>query len=370
MTRDDESVRAGLARLAERPEFTAIPAADIEAWHRRATRRTRVLAVVSVVIVVALIAVAASRLHAISASSPVPAHRPPVTQGNHAGPVGTTFVVPDRNGNTMEATLLKVIDPAPPANDSGFGGPDHGDRLVAATFRLTGLSGRVGGDANRDAALIDRDHLPYSAWGVAKGCPNFNNGWFSIRPGRQVVGCVVFDIPKRIKVAQVQWDPSGGYRRTPQATWNLSSPSATSQNNNSGPVGTTFVVPDRNGNRLKVTLLKVIDPAQRTPNDLNPGPAIRMVAAKFRLTGLSGQVSGDANGDATLIGRDHVEYGADSSQAAVGCTSFTNRLLTLRPGQRLIGCVVYQVPTPVTVARIRYDLSGGWGDTPQVTWYL
>jgi hypothetical protein len=86
MTNDDESVRAGLSRLAERPEFSVIPAAEIDAWHRRATRRTRVLAVVSGVVVVALIAVAASRLHSISASSDVPTHRPPVSATTTAFP--------------------------------------------------------------------------------------------------------------------------------------------------------------------------------------------------------------------------------------------------------------------------------------------
>ena len=153
-------------------------------------------------------------------SSAKPTSPKAVRQDNNSGPLGTTFTATDIDGNKMKVTLIKVIDPAQGSDE--FTTPDNGKRFAAAEFRLTGLSGHMSDDANGDATLVGSNHQTYSAdFDDIKGCTNFNSGEFSVTPGEQSVGCVVYQVPKHVKVAQIQWDASGGYGDTPPATWNL-----------------------------------------------------------------------------------------------------------------------------------------------------
>lgn len=50
------------------------------------------------------------------------------------------------------------------------------------------------------------------------GCTNFNAGSYTVPPGRNSIGCVVFQVPNGVHVASVQW---GGQFGGNPATWTL-----------------------------------------------------------------------------------------------------------------------------------------------------
>jgi hypothetical protein len=133
------------------------------------------------------------------------------------GPIGTVYTDTDASGDVMNVTLTGVTDPATGADI--YTTPDNGNRFVAAKFSLTGTSGTSSDDANSDAVVIGSDGQTYSPdYSDVRGCTNFNEGEYSVGPGHTSVGCVVFQIPNGVKVAQVQW--GGVYGGTP-ATWDV-----------------------------------------------------------------------------------------------------------------------------------------------------
>src|SRR5271165_7536322 len=63
----------------------------------------------------------------------------------------------------------------------------------------------------------------------------------------------------------------------------------------SGPVGTVYTVTDQSGDKISVTLTRVIDPAQGADQFTTPDNGNRFVGAVFSIKGISGTFSDDAN---------------------------------------------------------------------------
>jgi hypothetical protein len=129
-------------------------------------------------------------------------------------------------------------------------------------------------------------------------------------------------------------------------------------------VGGTLSFEDANGVPYTVSLQQVIDPAPGADQDNQPDPGDRFVAAEFVITDTSSSAttSDDANNDATVVGSDDQTYDADFDDVA-GCTNFNDGLYQLSPGQSATGCVVFQLPTSVTVATVEWSASGVFGGT-------
>jgi hypothetical protein len=134
------------------------------------------------------------------------------------GPVGKSFSDTDAQNNVMDVTLAQVVDPAQGANE--FATPDAGKRFVAAKFKITGTTGTFSGDANNNATVIGSDGQNYTSdVNDVTGCTNFNYGEYNVSPGRSSVGCVVFQVPQSVKVANIQW--GDGLGSTAPATWTV-----------------------------------------------------------------------------------------------------------------------------------------------------
>jgi hypothetical protein len=117
----------------------------------------------------------------------------------------------------MSVKLTHVIDPAKGANE--FDTPDNGKRFVGAKFKIRGVSGSFSDDANSEAVVVGSNGQSYQPdFSDIAGCTNFNDGEFDVTPGTSSIGCVVFQVPERIKVASIQW--GGSFGGTP-ATWAL-----------------------------------------------------------------------------------------------------------------------------------------------------
>lgn len=131
----------------------------------------------------------------------------------------------------------------------------------------------------------------------------------------------------------------------------------------SGPVGTVYTVTDQSGDKMTVTLTKVIDPAQGADQFTTPGNGNRFVGAVFTITGISGTFSDNANNDATLIGSNGQTYTADFDSIA-GYTNFNNGDYNVNAGENSVGAVTFQVPLTVKVTKIEWSANGGFGGAP------
>ena len=134
-----------------------------------------------------------------------------------------------------------------------------------------------------------------------------------------------------------------------------------------GPVGTVYQVTDDSGNKMTVTLTRMIDPALGADQFSTPNNEFRFVGAVFTLKGVSGTFSDDANSDATVVGSNVQSYTADFNSIA-GVTNFNNGEFNLTPGTTSIGAVTFQVPDGVKVASVQW--SGSIFGGPPATWVV
>lgn len=135
-----------------------------------------------------------------------------------------------------------------------------------------------------------------------------------------------------------------------------------------GTVGTTYEVTttDDSGNTevYQVTLVKVREHAA-PDNQFDAAPAGQhLVGAEFRITGVTGTSSDDANSDAVANGTDEQAYQPVFGGLAAG-TNFDSGDFNVTPGQTSIGWVAFQLPDGITAANIQW--SSGLDGTP-ATW--
>ena len=130
-----------------------------------------------------------------------------------------------------------------------------------------------------------------------------------------------------------------------------------------GYIGSSFTVTSFSG-KYSVRLVQLIDPASgATPTFTTPTAEDRFVAAVFTVTNTGfSQISDDANSDASVIGTNRQDYSAGFNSVA-GCTNFNSGEFQLVPGGSETGCVVFTVPIGVSVAKVQWSPTGGFGTT-------
>jgi hypothetical protein len=131
------------------------------------------------------------------------------------------------------------------------------------------------------------------------------------------------------------------------------------------PKPTPLDVHDFNGNVLAITVSVFADPATPANQFSGPSSGNRLVAIEEHLTGRGpGTVSNDVNNATSLVGSNGQVYTA-SFNGVQGCTNFAYGAFTLSGGESETGCVVFEVPTGVSIARVKFTLTAGYGDTVQ-----
>jgi hypothetical protein len=159
----------------------------------------------------------------------------------------------------------------------------------------------------------------------------------------------------------VSTTPSGN-AGTPQAK--ASSPAATRAAAPAG-IGSYFDVKDSSGNTYRVTLAKVIDPAQGADQFTTPDNGKRFVGAVFTIKAMSGSPQNeDADNDAALVGSNGQTYTSDISSIA-DYTDFSNGQINVAQGESTTGAVTFQVPTGIKVSKVQWSASSGFGSTVQ-----
>jgi hypothetical protein len=129
-------------------------------------------------------------------------------------------------------------------------------------------------------------------------------------------------------------------------------------------IGSSFDVQDGIGDTYRVTLVKVVDPAQGGPYT-SPDSGTRFVGAVFRVTALSGSPKGeDANNDAALVGSNGHTYTCVFTDLA-GYANFNGGEIQVAQGGTTTGAVSFQVPDGVQVTDIQWSPGDGFGATVQ-----
>ena len=145
----------------------------------------------------------------------------------------------------------------------------------------------------------------------------------------------------------------------PSASGNL----ATGRQAPPGKLGSSFDLQDGSGDTYRVTLVKVIDPAQGATQFDSPDSGKRFVGLVFKIKALTGSPQNeDANNDAVLIGGKRQEYPADFSGIA-GYTNFDSGTIHVAQGDTVTGAVTFQVPNGVTVSKVQWGALSGFGAT-------
>ena len=129
-------------------------------------------------------------------------------------------------------------------------------------------------------------------------------------------------------------------------------------------IGSYFDVKDASGDTYRVTLDKLIDPAQGADQFTTPDNGNRFVGAVFTIQAISGSPKDeDANNDAVLVGSNGQSYTADFSSIA-GYTDFNDGQISVAQGAMATGAVTFQVPEGVKVAKVQWT-PGGFGSAVQ-----
>lgn len=132
-----------------------------------------------------------------------------------------------------------------------------------------------------------------------------------------------------------------------------------------GKVGDTFHASDSSSD-INITLDKIVNPAQGADEFTTPDAHKHFVGAVFTIKA-NAAYSDDANSDATITGSDGQTYSADFSDIA-GYTNFNSGMVKLAAGESSTGAVVFQIPDGVSIANVKYDVSGGFTSGSVPTW--
>lgn len=128
-----------------------------------------------------------------------------------AKPVGATISLQTTQGVPLTVTLKQVIDPARAALSEK---PPSGMRFVAAKFTVTDRSASqdLTDSADDNASLVGSNNQVYSPYlATASGCTNFDNGQYRLGPKESATGCVMFQVPAAVGVAEVKWTTNSGF---------------------------------------------------------------------------------------------------------------------------------------------------------------
>lgn len=125
-------------------------------------------------------------------------------------------------------------------------------------------------------------------------------------------------------------------------------------------VGSTLTVQDEQNNKMNVTVNQIVDPAQGADQFTTPDAGKRFVAVILTIADESNQaIDEDPNNDTSIIGSDGQSYSSDIDSLA-GCTNFNDGQLQEGAGESTKGCVAFQVPTGVTVSKVKFSPSSGF----------
>jgi hypothetical protein len=134
-------------------------------------------------------------------------------------------------------------------------------------------------------------------------------------------------------------------------------------------LGTSETVHDFYGDAFAVSATQVVDPASAASGSGLPDSGYRFVAVQLTVDNTSSQeIDGDANDALSVTGSDGQTYTADFGSVSE-CSNFSSGsgIIDLQAGDSASGCVVFELPTSVTIRSTSFSLSSGYLDTAEWT---
>jgi hypothetical protein len=132
-------------------------------------------------------------------------------------------------------------------------------------------------------------------------------------------------------------------------------------------LGTSETIHDFDGDALFVTVSQIVDPATALSDTDQPTSGDRFVAVEMSITNTGSQeIQDDANNATIVTGSDGETYTANFASVSQ-CANFEENIgyVDLKPGDNTTGCVVFQLPTSVTVQSVSFSLAPGYLDTAE-----
>jgi hypothetical protein len=129
-------------------------------------------------------------------------------------------------------------------------------------------------------------------------------------------------------------------------------------------IGAAATVHDFTNDELSVTVSQIYDPATAANGSGLPDAGTRFVAVEMSLADVTGgSIAGDANYSTTVVGTDGKTYTADIGSVAQ-CTNFTVGTFQIEGTDTTTsGCVVFELPTSVSVQTVNFSLALGYLDS-------
>ncbi|WP_246113589.1 DUF4352 domain-containing protein [Streptomyces montanus] len=111
--------------------------------------------------------------------------------------------------------------------------------------------------------------------------------------------------------------------------------------------------------KVAVTVVKVVDPAQPEDEFSSPDSGKRFVAVQFRLKNIGTQVYDDSpDNGANVRDAQGQQFSPTLGETAAG-PGFGGSV-TLTPGDTALGFIVFEVPTDSKITRIQFGLASGF----------
>lgn len=177
-----------------------------------------------------------------------------------------------------------------------------------------------------------------------------------------------------------QWNQIGGLgtptATTPPAPTTAAAPAPTTTTTappqpTTGSVGQTLYASNDSGSTAAVTLDQIVDPFTGGDGFQTADAGTRWVAVEVTLSASVGTVQSDANNDFTVVGSDGQVYqsniGADVELDNASMTNFNSGNYEVTANTPENGWVGFQIPTGVSVAKVSYNTTDGFGGTT-ATW--
>ena len=132
-------------------------------------------------------------------------------------------------------------------------------------------------------------------------------------------------------------------------------------------VNTAQTVTDLFGDSVSVTATQVVDPATAATTSGVPAAGSRFVAVDLNIAHTSANtIAGDANYSTSVVGSNGTTYQANFDTVSQ-CASFNDGYFDLPASDVATGCVVFQLPTAVTVQSITFTFAPGYLDSAEWT---
>lgn len=130
--------------------------------------------------------------------------------GGKIAKVGDTISLKGFEGERLDATVVKVVDPA--TSDNPYMKAKDGARLVAVQWRIANTGTKtIDSSPNSGSSLVDGDGQQFSpTYSDTTAGPRFPSG-VSIPAGESRLGFVTYEVPKSSTVVKAQFGANSGF---------------------------------------------------------------------------------------------------------------------------------------------------------------